>query len=319
LVARRVTVADDRSLAASEAPGSKVCLACGSDRCDDRWVCPDCGSRPDSIDGFTAFAPTLATDYEGFDQDFFGQLAALEPSSFWFRARNQLILWALSTYFPDARCILEIGTGTGYVLSGIREMLPDADLHGSEIFAAGLAFAARRVPTATLYQMDARHIPFRDHFDVIGAFDVLEHIEQDVAVLDEVARALRPGGGFIATVPQHPSLWSAQDDHALHVRRYAARDLRRKVEATGLRVLRMTSFVSLLLPLMLLSRARMRKEAPGAEIDVMGDLRQPRLVDAGLGAVMAIERQLIRAGASLPVGGSLLLVCQAPGTSEELP
>ena len=81
----------------------------------------------------------------------------------------------------------------------------------------------RRVPSATFYQMDARHIPFRDHFDAIGAFDVLEHIEDDVAVIEEVGRALRPDGMFVMTVPQHPALWSPQDDHAYHVRRYTSR------------------------------------------------------------------------------------------------
>ena len=70
--------------------------------------------------------------------------------------------------------------------------------------------------------MDARNIPFRDEFDVIGAFDVLEHIDEDVAVIDEVRKALRPGGGFLMSVPQHPALWSQQDERAFHVRRYTA-------------------------------------------------------------------------------------------------
>lgn len=297
----------------------KVCVNCGSANCDEQWVCSDCGNRPQRIEGFTAFAPSLAAENEGFQADYFAELAALEPSSFWFRARNRLILWALATYFPDARRIMEIGSGTGYVLGGIRSAFPEAELHGSEIFAAGLAFAADRVPSATLYQMDARHIPFRGHFDVIGAFDVLEHIEDDVAVLEEVARALRPGGGFIASVPQHPALWSPQDDRAFHVRRYTSRELRRKARAAGFEVLRMTSFVSLLLPMLFLSRSRMPEDRPGGGIDAMGDLRQPRVVNMALGAVMTVERQLIRAGVSLPTGGSLLMLARKRALPEDPP
>jgi SAM-dependent methyltransferase len=310
-----VTVVDGPSVGSVRVDG-KVCVACGSTRVDDEWACPDCGNRPPLIDGFRSFAPALASENEGFREDYFAELAALEPSSFWFRARNELILWAIGRYFPDARRIMEIGSGTGFVLSGIRSAFPAAELHGSEIFSAGLAFAAPRVPSATLYQMDARHIPFREHFDVIGAFDVLEHIEDDASVLVEIVRAIVPGGGFIASVPQHPALWSPQDDHAFHVRRYTSGELRRKAAAAGFEIVRMTSFVSLLLPMLFLSRARMPKDQPGAAVDAMGDLRQPRAVNIALGAVMGLERSLIRAGLSFPAGGSLLMVCRKPATLE---
>ena len=312
-----MTVVDGPSVGSVRVDG-KVCVACGSARVDDEWACPECGNRPPIIGGFRSFAPALASENEGFREDYFAELAALEPSSFWFRARNELILWAIGKYFPEARRIMEIGSGTGFVLSGIRSAFPAVELHGSEIFSAGLAFAAPRVPSATLYQMDARHIPFREHFDVIGAFDVLEHIDDDASALDEIGKAVVAGGGFIASVPQHPALWSPQDDHAFHVRRYTSRELRRKATAAGFEVVRMTSFVSLLLPMLFLSRARMPKDQPGAAVDAMGDLRQPRAVNIALGAVMALERTLIRAGLSFPAGGSLLMVCRKPATPERV-
>jgi SAM-dependent methyltransferase len=287
-----------------------VCSACGSDRCDDAWRCADCGHSPTWIDGFPAFAPELATENSGFREDYFRELAALEADNFWFRSRDRLIIWAMQTYRPDCERFLEVGCGTGFVLSGIRTAFPSAELAGSEIFSTGLAFAAERVPSAAFYQMDARAIPFRDHFDAIGAFDVLEHIDDDTRVITEVARALRPGGTFLLSVPQHPSLWSAQDDHAFHVRRYTAAGLRRKVEAAGFEIVRTTSFVSLLLPMMFASRMSRRAVSAEAEVDAMGDLRQPRAVNVALEAVMTVERALIRHGWSFPAGGSLLLVAR---------
>lgn len=288
----------------------RVCSACGSDRCDDAWRCADCGHSPTWIDGFPAFAPELATENSGFREDYFRELAALEADNFWFRSRDRLIIWAMQTYRPDCERFLEVGCGTGFVLSGIRTAFPSAELAGSEIFSTGLAFAAERVPSAAFYQMDARAIPFRDHFDAIGAFDVLEHIDDDTRVITEVARALRPGGTFLLSVPQHPSLWSAQDDHAFHVRRYTAAGLRRKVEAAGFEIVRTTSFVSLLLPMMFASRMSRRAVSAEAEVDAMGDLRQPRAVNVALEAVMTVERALIRHGWSFPAGGSLLLVAR---------
>jgi SAM-dependent methyltransferase len=293
----------------------KVCVACGSDRCDDAWTCQQCGSNPPSLEGFLAFAPGMASDNEGFREDYFGELAALEADNFWFRARNDLIIWAMKTYFAECRSFLEVGCGTGFVLSGIRTAFPLADLSGSEIFSAGLGFAAQRVPSARFYQVDARNLPFRDEFDVIGAFDVLEHIDEDEAVIGEVYRALRPSGGFLLSVPQHPALWSPQDDHAYHVRRYTRAGLRRKVEAAGFEIVRATSFVSFLLPMLVASRLRMRSHKPDPAFDAINELRQPRAINIVLERVMQLERVVIRHGVSFPAGGSLLLAARKPPPS----
>ena len=155
--------------------------------------------------------------------------------------------------------------GPGFVLKGIQETLPSLCLEGSEIFDDGLTLAQARLPGVDLYQMDARQIPFESEFDVIGAFDVLEHIVEDDAVLTQMFRATRAGGGVLITVPQHPFLWSASDEHALHQRRYSRAELRKKVERSGFQVERITSFVSLLLPLMICSRMK-RKSSPAFQL-----------------------------------------------------
>ena len=135
---------------------------------------------PPLIDGFRAFAPSLAPDNTGFRVEYFEELARLEADNFWFRARNDLIVWALAAVpSRTARSFLEIGCGTGFVLRGIHDADPSTELSGSEIFSAGLAFAAARVPSASFSRWMPGAIPFRDEFDVIGAFDVLEHIEDD--------------------------------------------------------------------------------------------------------------------------------------------
>lgn len=268
------------------------------------------------LDGFRAFAPALATENEGFQASYFAELADLEARNFWFRARNDLIVWALRTQVPDCERLLEIGCGTGFVLGGIRDAFPNAELVGSEVFSAGLRVAASRVPSATFYQMDARHIPFREEFDAIGAFDVLEHIEDDVAVIDEVGRALRPGGRFVLTVPQHPALWSPQDAYAYHVRRYTAAGLRRKLELAGFEIDRMTSFVSLLLPVMLASRLWLRLRATDRPGDAIDELRLSPLANALSGSVMRVETALTRRGVSWPAGGSLLIVARKPATTD---
>ncbi len=152
--------------------------------------------------------------------------------------------------------------------------------------------------------MDARRIPFRDAFDVVGAFDVIEHMEEDDQALRQMFAACRSGGGIVLTVPQHAWLWSARDELAGHQRRYGRAELLRKLSAAGFERAWATSFVTLLLPLMALSR--LQKHARESE------MRPGRVANAVLGAFMHLERGLIAAGLSLPAGGSLLAVAHKP-------
>jgi SAM-dependent methyltransferase len=287
------------------------CLRCDAGFPGPRWLCPRCGYEPAALAGFPAFAPELAHAGSGFDAADFPALAELESRNFWFRARNELIIWALARYFPGAARLLEAGCGTGFVLSGIAAARPALEITGSEIAAEGLAHAARRVPDARLIQMDARRIPFRDEFDVCCAFDVIEHIEDDRAVLRALREAAVPAGGLLLTVPQHPGLWSEYDVHARHVRRYRAGDLRAKVTEAGFEILRMTSFVTLLLPFMAASRLTQQKSRAG--YDPLAELRISSALNWALEKALDAERVLIRAGLSLPAGGSLLVVARRAG------
>ena len=177
----------------------KRCLACEFRFEGKGWECPQCGRQPNSRDGLLRFAEDPPDAGAGFKPEYFARLAAFEEGNFWFRARNQLIQWALRNYFPNAKSFFEVGCGTGFVLAGVHEKFPNLRLAGSEIFGAGLAFAKARLPSVDLYQMDARRIPFESEFDVIGAFDVLEHLVEDELALAQMFNAIRPGGGVILT------------------------------------------------------------------------------------------------------------------------
>ena len=286
----------------------RLCLSCDTAFEGETWRCPRCGFEPPRIGGFPAFAPELARAEAGYDPAHFAALAELEARNFWFRARNKLISWALGRYFPGARRFLEAGCGTGFVISGIAADHPTLQATGSEVAAEGLSFAAQRVPAARLVQMDARRIPFQSEFDVAGAFDVIEHIEDDRAVLRALHRALVPGGGLMLTVPQHPFLWSEYDVRSRHVRRYRAQELRARVLEAGYDIVRMTSFVTLLLPLMAASRFASRK--PAANYDPLAELRIAPPLNWTLERILDFERLVIRAGVPLPAGGSLLVVAR---------
>lgn len=283
------------------------CLACARSFTGATWRCPRCGWAPEIVDGVPRFAPELADRDIGFDPADFDRLAEVESRSFWFRARNQLIVALLARHLPGARSVLEVGCGTGYVLRALHE---DAGLAvtGTELHPAGLSRARQRHGGAELLQADARQLPFDAHFDAVAAFDVLEHIEEDAAVLRELRRATRPGGGLLLTVPQHSWLWSPADEESRHVRRYTRAELRRKVVAARFLPTLITSFVSILLPVMALSRLRLRRVRAS---DGWGELELPAALDRTLERALAVERRLIMRGISLPAGGSLALVARA--------
>lgn len=247
----------------------------------------------------------------GFKAHYYKELLELEAGNFWFCARNKLILWALAKYSPGLKSFLEIGCGTGFVISAISVRFPGVKLSGSEYFEEGLVYARQRVPSAKFTQMDARYIPYESELEAIGAFDVLEHIEEDEAVLQQICKALKPGGVVFITVPQHRWLWSAVDEYACHVRRYGAAELHKKVCKAGFEIIRSTSFVSMLLPAMYLSRLLQRNKADMNMDDVVG-LRVNPILNKILEWLLGFELALIRAGVSLPVGGSRLLIARKP-------
>lgn len=285
----------------------KKCLSCGHRFQAEDWRCPQCGRSPGSRQGHWVFAPRLEEAFSDFEPRFFAELVAVEAGNFWFEARNCLLTWALRRYFTGARNFLEIGCGTGFVLAGIRRRCPQLTLSGSDALSQGLAYVEARVAGAMLFQADARFLPFVEEFDVVGAFDVLEHVQEDEAILAEAFCATRRGGGLILTVPQHPFLWSAVDDYGHHKRRYTRSELVAKVERAGFECLRVTSFVSLLLPLLVLSRRRQRKRGT---VDPMAEFRISSPLNLLLRKAMDFEQRLIKGGFSFPAGGSLLVVAR---------
>jgi SAM-dependent methyltransferase len=254
---------------------------------------------------------------DGYDIGAFEQIVRYEPTSWWFRSRNRLIGQTIRESFPNARSVLEIGCGTGFTLYALRGALPTATLTGTELFDEGLAIARDRWPNINLCRADARRLPFGEEFDLVGAFDVLEHVDDDDGALREAHRVLRPGGGLLLTVPQHDWLWSEADEYAQHQRRYTRRQLQAAVCGAGFEVARVTSFVTLPLPAMaasrMLSRRRNRRQAP---FDPWAEFKISPLLNRGLEWLAGVERRLIERGATLPAGGSLLLAARKPSANQ---
>jgi len=241
-----------------------------------------------------------------FDPALFEGLAQLEPGHFWFEPRNHLILQLLNHYFPMARSMLEVGCGTGFVLQAIHQAHPTWQLVGSDFYEEALTYCRQRLSDVELVRADARQIPFEDQFDVVGAFDMLEYVDDDESALRQFHRALHPGGGILLTVPQHPFLWSPTDEQACHQRRYTRKGMRALLESCDFRVECMTSFAWLPFPLMLLSRFLGRLRKTRTNEDPLNGLRVSKTVNHCLRWMLEREVALSKLGLRMPFGGSLV-------------
>jgi SAM-dependent methyltransferase len=284
-----------------------ICTYCDGQTNDFNFICSKCGREPakTEIDAFISFI-AKGNNQKGFDPNYFPLLWNLEKNYFWFSSRNKLITWSMKKYFSDATSILDVGCGTGNVLSAIKRAFPNSRLFGADIFIEGLRFAQERNETALLFQMDAKSIPFRDEFDIVGAFDLIEHIDNDELALNQMYKATRPGGGIIITTPQHPFLWSNKDEHAHHYRRYNSKELICKVENAGFKIEKITSFVTFLFPFIIASRYY--NKIIKTDYQPLREFHINNFSNNLFYKTMRFESNLIKLGFSFPFGTSLLLV-----------
>jgi SAM-dependent methyltransferase len=247
----------------------------------------------------------------------FAALAAAEDRHFWFAARNRVIQAVfrklVPTLAPGYR-VLEVGCGTGNVLRALVEVCRHGQLVGSELFEEALRRARRRV-RCPLVQADVYRLPFAVSFDLIGMFDVLEHLPDDGEALGEVYRQLHPGGRLVITVPAHPALWSHADDYAGHYRRYSPAGLRGALTRAGFRIDYLSHFMAPLVPLVWLRRRLARllnRVGPGAGKSprelALRDLTVVPVLNRCLAWLLAPEAPLLAGGRRLPIGTSLLAV-----------
>ena len=179
--------------------------------------------------------------------------------------------------------------------------------------ASTMRAAGQPVP---LVQGDVRKSPFGKTFQVIGIFDVLEHIPDDNRILVDLWELLENGGTLLLTVPANPSLWSYFDELAGHCRRYEAGGLRSKLEKAGFAIEYLTPFMASLSPLMWLSRAFRAKKAANADAKALleQELRVVPVLNEILAWALSWETRWLAKRRQLPFGSSLLAVArkQAP-------
>jgi SAM-dependent methyltransferase len=231
-----------------------------------------------------------------------------QPHYWWYRARAELLRVALQRFVGEPGWILDVGSADGPSVGWLRG-------RGRQV---ALDVDPRGLPPGGICG-SALALPFGDEtFDLVAAFDVIEHCESEPAVLDELTRVLAPGGRLLISVPAYQWAWTSFDDLSGHYRRYTRGGAVRAVEAAGLRVERATYAFMAVFPIFAADRLRRRaaemlRRRPQADAATTLPQVSPMLERILMG-LSWIDERLLRAH-DLPVGSSVLVAAAKPPPS----
>lgn len=230
----------------------------------------------------------------------------IEDNSFWFRHRNNCIAELIKRFSPG-NAFFDIGGGNGFVAKGIQGLGIDTFLvePGEGGCVNGRKRGVKNVICSTLEDAGFEE----NSLPALGAFDVVEHIESDVAILNSFNRFLKKDGLCFITVPAYRFIWSNDDDYAGHYNRYTLKELNGKLESAGFDIL-YSSYLFSILPLTIFFFRSIPSRIKGKNYKMEAAKDDHNREIAVLNKIWDWEFNRVKAGKSVPFGSSCLVVAK---------
>jgi SAM-dependent methyltransferase len=233
-----------------------------------------------------------------------GSASIGQPDYWWYRARSELLEEVLGPYLGTPTRSLDVGSADGPSVGWMRrgqqrvmlDLYPDGLVPGEGVCGSATA------------------LPFADgSFDVVAAFDVVEHCLDDGQAVAELVRVLAPGGRLLLSVPAYQWAWSDHDVQAGHHRRYTRPQLVELVRGAGVTVDRATYAFGAVFPFFLVERLlrRVRRRGTGGSGEQRRLTPVPPVLDRLLMALSHADRRLL-GRRDLPFGSSVFLAATRP-------
>jgi SAM-dependent methyltransferase len=252
---------------------------------------------------------------EEYEEDVFETLFDMQNRHFWYQGRHKFLLSMVNRYLPSSDqpySAIDLGGGAGGWLHYLNKHRNDdfATLALADSSLVALTLAASVLPVRTKrYQVDLMNLHMHDEWDAAFLLDVIEHIPDDLRVLQQTYKALKPGGYLFITTPAFQKFWSYNDDIAKHLRRYQKNDFIRLATDSGFTLCDSRYFMFILSPLYLLSRMSIHSSSMTATQQKKLMLKQHKVpvtpINETLGAIFSLESFLAR-WIKFPWGTSIL-------------
>lgn len=229
-----------------------------------------------------------------------------QPDYWWYRARSELLRIVMEPHVGRPERVLDVGSADGPSVDWLRghgrRVAMDLDPRG--LAPGDVCGSALALPFAS------------GTFDVVAAFDVVEHCAPEADALAEVSRVLAPGGRLLMSVPAYTWAWTSFDDLNHHHRRYTRGRARAAVVSAGFEVVRSSYAFAGTFPFFAADRLRTRvreRRRPPAPVEGPPSLPPvSALVERVLLDATRLDRRVLP-GRDLPFGSSVLVVARKPG------
>jgi len=285
-----------------------ICPKCGHrlNKKGAGYCCIGCNYEAKNKSGIVFFNPEIRQNFKHYNAEYLNKLYDYESKHFWFIYRKQLILNTFQKYVKKNDSIIEIGAGTGDIT---RTLISNGynNVSVGEIHSAGLNYA-KKYGITNLYQFDINQSPFKNHFNVVGAFDVLEHLEDDDFALKKISRMLKKSGRVIITIPARKWLWSDIDRQSGHLKRYDEQILKKLFKQNAFQILSIKGFFILIVPL-LIARSWLNKKRSNKKIEKRAGFTINPLANFILKMIMLCEGHLLK-NATGRWAGSIVVVAK---------
>ena len=287
------------------------CLKCNRDLIlkENGYICQSCNFLYKKQNGIYLFHDPQSQKEKFFPEDAFSEFYNSETNNFWFKVRNKIIKFFILKYVPNKKLkILDLGCGTGFVSQAIKNMGYSVDC--LDIFLEAIKFCMKRNAGDDYYIVNLYSMPFIEQYDLICAFDVIEHIDDDCKVFKNIHSALKKDGQLLITVPANKKLWSYFDIHCEHKRRYNKEELTKKIEDAGFEIIRISYFMTLLFPFIYVSRLRYKNiKDSDKNANSFNELSINHFLNILFYSIFNIESYLIKY-INLPFGSSLICLAR---------